>query len=446
MSLPPHARTTFLDQALRWILQPFERRLGVATTTRLCAVADHGASGVANIVAFATLGRTLLAMDFGAIGMMMGLHYFIVGFHRSAFVLIFSTTHHSDPESEAAHRENGTWWWMALAAAVLLSALTAGVAVIVMLLARAAPSVQWLVLPLFLTAIVTPAMLAWEFARRWLYKIDRADLVAFCSAGYFVTLCIGAWLVSQEWPSALPAALAWAAASIVAALLALPCLRPPPPSRAIATELIRKHRGQAGWLAATNLPYAIYSTASIVVWIGLFMGPLATAVFTAARTLTNPAISLVSAIDSVDKPRSARALAQEGMSGLRRIVRRSRALIAVVTGLYLGLVGIFAGPLTGLVFDGSYPGLESEVRLLATGFFLFGLNLPSETMLIVLQAGRTMLVIRCITATFTIAALAIGSAYGVDGMAVGFAATQILNFILLVTGERWVLSRREGLA
>jgi O-antigen/teichoic acid export membrane protein len=95
---------------------------------------------------------------------------------------------------------------------------------------------------------------------------------------------------------------------------------------------------------------------------------------------------------------------------------------------------LFAGPLIAFAFKGQYAGLEREVRLLALGFFLFGLNLPSETMLIVLRAGRTMLTVRTVTAIATIAALAIGSAYGVSGMAIAFAITQAANFALL----RWI--------
>ncbi|QJU57270.1 hypothetical protein HL653_05190 [Sphingomonas sp. AP4-R1] len=428
---------------MRALLDPVERRIGAGRAARLYAVADQGSSGVANIIAFALLGRSLPVGQFGAIGMMIGLHYFIAGFHRSAVVLPFTTDHRADGGGDGAHKEDTGWWWLGFALAILLSIAIALAGLVVGAVGRTLPSWRWLADPLLLTGLISPAMLVWEFARRWLYKIERADIVSVCSLAYFVMLGLVSWLVSRHAPSAYAGALGWVAASLAALALALPTLRPGLFDRAAATRLIRENRAEAGWLAATNLPYSVYSSASIVVLIGLLVGSVAAAVFSAARTLTNPAISLVSAIDSIDKPRAARAFARDGMPGLRSVVQRSRLSIALATGLYLGLVALFAGPLIAFVFKGQYAGLEREVRLLALGFFLFGLNLPSETMLIVLRAGRAMLTVRTITAVATIAALAIGSAHGVSGMAIAFAITQAANFVLLRFIEAGVGRRVE---
>ncbi|PZU07023.1 hypothetical protein [Sphingomonas sp.] len=435
--------TPFLELPVRAILAPIERRIGAGKAARLYALADQGSSGVANIVAFALLGRALPVGQFGAIGMMIGLHYFIAGFHRSAIVLPFTTDHRLARDPGEAHCEDNGWWWLGLALALLLSVAIGLAGVIVARVGDALPSWRWLAQSLFLTALISPAMLAWEFARRWLYKIERADMVALCSLSYFLALCAGAWLVSHHAPSAFAGASAWVVASLCALLIALPTVRPARPDRAVAARLIHDNRADAGWLAATNLPYSVYSSATIVVLIGLLVGSVAAAVFSAARTLTNPAMSIVTAIDSIDKPRAARAFAADGMAGLRSVVHRSRLSIALATGLYLGLVALFAGPLIALAFKGQYAGLEHEVRLLALGFFLFGLNLPSETLLIVLRAGRTMLTVRSVTALVTIVALAIGSAYGVSGMAIAFAVTQAGNFVLLRGIEHWAGTHAE---
>ena len=64
----------------------------------------------------------------------------------------------------------------------------------------------------------------------------------------------------------------------------------------------------------------------------MFGGPTAVAAFTAARTLTNPAISMVTAVDSLDKPRGARGLAKDGLPGLRKSVSQTRRLLAIITG------------------------------------------------------------------------------------------------------------------
>ena len=418
------------------LLAPLERRIGARAAFRLYALADQGATGLANVIAFALLGRVLAVEQFGAIGSTIGLHYFVAGFHRSAVVLPFTTDHCADEHTAAAHREETGWWWLGLALTGLLTALTTLAGLAVALIGRVRPSWSWMAEPLLLAALISPAMLLWEFARRWLYKVERADLVSLCSGAYFLLLVAGAWGASRMWPSALGAALAWMAASLVALAVALPALRPGGWDRAVAAGLARANRADAGWLTATNLPYSVYSSATIVVVIGGIIGPVAAGLFSAARTLTNPAISIVSAIDSIDKPRAARAFARQGMPGLARVVGRSRLSIALATGLYLGLVCLFATPLIQFAFKGHYAGLEQDVRLLALGFFLFGLNLPSETMLIVLRAGRTMLAVRSATALATIVALALGARHGVSGMVVAFAITQGLNVLLLRLVER----------
>ena len=427
-------RPSLIERPLRALLAPLERRIGTGKSARLYALADQGSSGFANVIAFALLGRALPVAQFGAVGIMIGLHYFLAGFHRSAVVLPFTTFVRADHGAEGHSAESG-WWWLSLGLSALLTAAAALAGLAVAFAGQVRPSWAWLAEPLLLAALISPSMLAWEFARRWLYKDGRADLVGLCSACYFVLLVSAAWSCSRLSPSAAVAALAWVAASFAALLLALSSLRPGNLDRAIAVRLMRLHRTDAAWLAATNLPYSIYSSASVVVLIGLMVGPVAAALFSAARTLNNPAISITSAIDSLDKPHAARAFAAEGTAGLVRVVRRSRRAIVLATGLYLALVSLLATPLIRLTFEGRYAGMEREVRLLALGFFLFGMNLPSETMLIVRRASGTMLAIRCATAIVTVALLAAGAAHGVLGMAIAYVASQTFNLLLLCLAE-----------
>lgn len=433
----PHTRLPLPGR----ILAPLERRIGPLAMARLYSVVDQGASGLANIIALAILGRALPVAQFGAIGVMIGLHYFVAGFHRSAIVLPFLTIHHDQPAGAAARAERSAWWWIALAGALALSAALAISAATLLALAGRLPSANWLIQPLLLASLVTPAMLAAEFTRRWLFQIERADLVAIIALVYFCLLVGGAILAAHVSPDATAGACAWAAASLGAAIPALFILRPMPIQKQDVSRIVREHRGEAGWLAWANLPYAVYGSATIVVLIGMIIGPVAAGVFTAARTLTNPAMSMVSAIDSTDKPRAARALATCGLSGLHHAVTRTRWLIALATGAYLGAVAIWADPLTRLAFHGQYPDITTEVRLLALAFFLAGLNQPSETRLIVLRAGRALLAVRMIIALVALAALLLAAPLGVAGMAAAVAAIQALNLALLHAAERRVMSK-----
>ena len=423
------------------ILAPIERRIGRLAMARLYSVFDQGASGLANIIALAILGRALPVEQFGALGMMIGLHYFVAGFHRSAIVLPFLTVHQEDPTSPSGHAESSSWWWLAAIGGLVLAAILGAIAGAIHVFEAARPGASWLIQPLLLAALVTPAMLAAEFTRRWLFQIARADLVALFALVYFCILVGGAMIAAGESPDANAGACGWAAASLGTAIPALFVLRPTLLKRSIVARIISEHRNEAGWLAWANLPYAVYGSATIVVLIGAIIGPVAAGVFTAARTLTNPAMSIVSAIDSTDKPRATQALALHGATGLQDAIARTRKLIAVATGLYLAAVAVWAGPITDFAFRGQYADVTTDVRLLAFAFFLAGLNQPSETRLIVLKAGRTLLQVRTISAIFALAALLVSARWGIAGMAAAVAAVQAFNLLLLSAAERRVASK-----
>ncbi len=433
----PTARQPFPGR----ILAPIERRIGRLAMARLYSVFDQGASGLANILALAILGRALPVEQFGALGMMIGLHYFVAGFHRSAIVLPFLTVHHDDPTSKSSHADCSSWWWLAAIGGLLLGTVLATIAGLIHLFREGVPEAAWLIQPLLLAAFVTPAMLAAEFTRRWLFQIARADLVALFAFVYFCILVGSAMIAADASPDASAGACGWAAASLGSAIPALFVLRPTRLQRPGLARIIADHRAEARWLAWANLPYAVYGSATIVVLIGAIIGPVAAGVFTAARTLTNPAMSIVSAIDSTDKPRATRALAEHGAAGLHDAIARTRRLIAIATGLYLATVAIWAGPITEFAFRGQYADVTTDVRLLAFAFFLAGLNQPSETRLIVLKAGRTLLQIRTISAIFALSVLLLSARSGIAGMAAAVATVQAFNLLLLSAAERRVASK-----
>ncbi len=418
------------------------RGLRSGNLARLCSLADQGAQGVANILATAALGRCLLSDQFGAIGVAIGIYYFMAGFHRSAVVLPYITEHETFADAAAERRYHSDWWWFGLIAALGLSAVLVALALLLDLLRMWEPSWSWGIMPLLLGAMITPPLLCAEQTRRWLYKIDRADLVALVSLFSAAVLVMTAFATPLIGANARTGALAWVASGLFGTMIALLVLRPTAPSLARSFNCFHRHRHFATWLALTIIPYVFYSSATVVILIGIFDGPLAAAVFTAARTLTNPAVSFVSAIDSIDKPRAAHALATQGIRGLRHSVRRTRLLLIAVTGSYLAAVALFAQPLLDLAFHHRYSGITHDVRVLAAAFFMFCLNQPSETMLIVLRASRTMFVTRSATAVLTLALLFAGSGHGVAGMAIGMALAQAGNLLFLLSAERWVERRR----
>jgi O-antigen/teichoic acid export membrane protein len=410
---------------------------------RFNSLADQGLQGVANIVAIAALGRALAPDQFGAVGIAVGIYYFVAGFHRSIVVLPYITEHEHLGTAAEDRRYHSNWWWISVAVSLVLAAMLGAMALALLLASTWQPAWHWGVSPLALGALLTPPLLWAEHIRRWLYKIGRSDVVALISALYALVLVGGAILLPHLRADALGGTLAFVAAGLAATVLPLLALLPCAPDVPASFACLARHRQFATWLALTILPYVFYSSATVVVLIGLFDGAYAAAVFTAARTLTNPAVSIVSAVDSIDKPRAARALAEHGIAGLRESVRKTRLLLIAVTGGYLAAVALFAEPLLHLLFQSRYPGITQEVRVLALAIFLFCLNQPSETLLIVLRASKVMFVARSLTAMVTVAALYAGSGSGVTGMALGLAAAQAANLGFLWIAERWTERQRQ---
>lgn len=410
---------------------------------RLFSLIDQGAQGVANILATAALGRALPNEQFGAIGLAIGIYYFVAGFHRSAVVLPYITEHAPELNAKAARQYHSDWWWFNVVVALGLAAGLVGIAGLLWVAARWHPQMALGIEPLLLGAMITPPLLFAEHVRRWLYKIGKPNAAAFVALLYALCLVAGAIILPYFHPGAFSGALVWLAAGMAATLAALIGLRPRGLSIARSLDCFHRHRRFAVWLSLTIIPYVFYSSATVVILIGLLDGALAAAVFTAARTLTNPAVSIVSAVDSIDKPRAAHALATQGIAGLRHSVQRTRLLLIVVTGGYLALVALGAQPLLDLAFHHRYSDITQEVRLLALATFLFCLNQPSETMLIVLRASATMFATRTATAIVTIILLVAGSGHGVIGMAVGIAVAQAANLLFLFGAAHWAEQRQS---
>lgn len=402
---------------------------------RFCALVDQAFQGVGSIASTALLGRSLPLHEFGAMGIAIGAYYFAAGFHRSAIVLPYITEHR--PAADRIYHSD--WWWLSVLGSIVLAA---ALVLIALVLPFVWSELQWLVKPLMLGSTITLPLVAAEFGRRWLYKLGRADLAAMLSIVFFCILVTGSFLVARLHPTAPSGLAAWFIAGSAAAGVALVTGRPSWPRWARSMAAWRPHRSFATWLSLNIIPYTVYSTATVVILVGALFGPHAAALFTAARTLTNPAVSITSAVDSIDKPRAARSLAQDGMAGLRRTIGSTRVLILGLTGAYLALVAIAAGPLLEIVFKQQYAGIESEVQLLCLAFFLFCLNQPSESFLIVLRQSEALFLTRLLTAIVTLIALAAALPYGAPGMAVAIAVSQSANLGFLFLAERRAVALR----
>ena len=419
---------------------PFGERLA-KLQNRLASFAEQGIQGVANVIVNVILARNLSHEGFASIGTMIGIHFFVLGMHRTAIVLPFILDSTGDEAAERA--AEGRWWWLNLLSLGVIAAALAGGS----LLAKAlltSPSALWFVQGLAHTVIVTPALLFFEFGRRVLYQ-RHLPLTAFVASLVYMLLLLGtAYMVTRTSTSAAIASLSWVVAGVGGGIVATIAAHPGRPRVGEGVAIWWSNRSFAFWQALTNLPYAVYNS-SVVVAVGIFGGATAAAAYTAARTLTNPAMSMVTAVDSLDKPRAARALAKDGLAGLRHSVGRTRRLLILITGGYLGLLAIFAGPILRFAFSNAYDHAVAEIRVLALAFFLMCLNQPSETFLIVLRESKILLLTRIVAAGVALFSLWIASPFGLMGACVALLATHVINLADLriaetISGRRWLKS------
>ncbi len=410
---------------------PASSRL-LAAKDRLASFGDQGLQGVANVLMSALLARSLSHEQFASIGVMLGVNYFTFGLHRANVILPFIV---AAAEDEKQGRNSGAWWWASTAFAGLsflaLAAITAGLALVAALWN---PNMGWAVRAMVYATTAAPALMLAEFARRWLYQAKLPATAALTSVLYSLS-GLGLIIATRSMHNGAVGAFAWTLGGLLGMVPGAVALWPGMPDWRESYRRWRSHRHFAFWQAMAHIPFAIYNS-SLVVLVGALAGPTAAASFTATRTLCNPAISAVTAVDSLDKPRAARALVSGGLAGLRGSVNRTRLLLATLTGGYLGVIVLFAGPVLKLAFGEAYAGHAQEVRLLAVGFFMMCLNLPSETYLIVLRAGRLMFVGRLLTAVISVVFIWWGSHHwGLMGTAGAIAASQLFNLVNLRVSE-----------
>lgn len=403
----------------------------LAAKDRLASFADQGLQGVANILMSALLARSLGHEQFASIGVMLGVNYFAFGLHRANVILPFIV---AAAEDEKHGRASGAWWWASTAfAGFSLIALAVVTGVLALVAALWNPSIGWAVRALAYATFAAPAMMLAEFARRWLYQAKLPATAVLTSVLYSLS-GLALIVATRSLHNGAVGASAWTLGGVLGMLPGALALWPGKPDWRESYRRWRTHAHFAFWQGMAHIPFAIYNS-SLVVLVGALAGPTAAASFTATRTLCNPAISTVSAVDSLDKPRAARALVSGGLAGLRGSVNRTRLLLATLTGVYLGLILLFAGPILRLAFP-AYASHAQEVRVLAAAFFMMCLNLPSETYLIVLRAGRLMFIGRMLTAVVSVACIWWGShQWGLMGTAGAIAVSQFFNLINLRVSE-----------
>jgi O-antigen/teichoic acid export membrane protein len=349
-------------------------------SSRVAGLADQALASLVTFGQTLVYARTLAAEEFGLFAMALAAVLVAQILQRTVVVLPMIVA-----QSEHSHTAVHAWW--RVNAAVL--GLTMLAVVSIGMLAHASGARSGVVVPLCVAvATALPSILVYEFVRRTLYVQQRKASVLGMSAAHFVLQALGVAVVVRvgggAWAAMVAVALAAGAAAVVGAVGLDRTRAADAPG---ARMLLRRYRSDMGWSLAAAVPYAGFNTA-LPVLLGLLSGPAAAGVFTATRLLLAPITTLISAVDSVDKPRAARRLRDDGTAGLKASLLRTVRSLLLLGGGYLLAAGVWAQDILRLLLGADYPLDAGRAWLWLVVGLLMMLGQPLETGMLVMRLMR----------------------------------------------------------
>jgi O-antigen/teichoic acid export membrane protein len=423
---------------------------------RAAALVEQGLVSGANFLLMLAFVRQLAPADWGVFAFAHALALFLQGFQRAGVTLPMIALASLPGAGWDAAR--GLWLRLNCTGAGLASLATLGVLVLVAAgqatalatewwrpaegLAGSAPA--WWVTALGLAAALVLPLWLHEFTRRAAVQEGRYGVLAAQGAVYALVLGLGAAAgaglgLPAGWPPAVAPAVTLALAGLAATgvyrvaagqpVLARPGWQLPP-------AVQRAWGPFTGWSAGAHLAYSGYNF-GVLALLAALAGPVAVAVFHAMRLLVQPVAVLVAALDSIDKPRAARALLQ-GAPALRRVLWRSLRAIGLPALPYLLLLALAGEVLLPLVFGPAYAGQGAALLAACALSLVSVVSQPLESGLYVARRTRALCLGRAGAALVgLLAALASVPLYG----AAGALGAMALGYASAAAAAAWTLAR-----
>jgi O-antigen/teichoic acid export membrane protein len=331
-------------------------------------------SGI-NFVTVILIARSCAHLEFAAYGLALAIWAFSVSLQRSVVVLPLIVAHAAPEFREVP----GKWVWVNIGAVgLLLAALCAA-----LLVFSIAQPDGFAVRALTLTLMMTPTMLLYEFSRRLMYtlesNIDASVGATIVAISYAAGVLVSAFVTRTATAAALGLGIGGALAALYGALRHRRVIGRPD------LEGFRQWRALAvntAWHLGSFLAYSTYTTALPII-VATFGSPSAVAALVATRNLTNPGLTISTAVDSFEKPRAGRAFRTGGLAALYAATARTRRLLLAVNTPLMILLGLFAGEIVGWMRGGGHPDYVYLIYLWIGVVTATLINQPYETALII---------------------------------------------------------------
>jgi O-antigen/teichoic acid export membrane protein len=327
-----------------------------------------------NFISIILVARVAPKLDFASYSLTLAIWAFFVSLQRTVIVLPMMVAH-SDTEFEQVP---GKWIYVnfGYVAVVTIGLLAAWRYYLFTGNVFAIEAMQ-------LSLIVTPPMLVFEFCRRLMYQIDRnldASLFAVIVA---ICYTIGIGISTFHTHTAMAAVAGMALGGLLASLLAF--VRHPRefglPSLAGYRQLW-KLAPPTTWHFLSFLAHSTFNTALPIV-VATFGTPTAVAALVATRNLTNPMLTISTAVDSFEKPRSGRAFREGGMTALRATTNRTRRFLMMINTPIMIVLAVAAPLLVKLMRGGGHAEYVYLIYLWIGVVTAILINQPYETALII---------------------------------------------------------------
>jgi O-antigen/teichoic acid export membrane protein len=389
---------------------------------RARSLADQALVSFGNLAAFLIYARHLTTEDWAIFGYAYVAAMFAQGFQRATISIPLIAY-----SSESWARDRSQW--------VAQNALATAIAIVAMVGAATLTntfSAEWITLSFAAAALILGPMFLFEFCRRSAIQEGQFALLPYMSVAYAISgiavATLGVFGHATKWLPAIGTALACTSAVVVYYIFSRkPILQPPKPWEP----------------AADYVKFATWSSLSHLAFSGYFFGiqtvlaaladSNAVGIYFALRIFTQPVNTLVSAMDSVDKPRAAIALSSTGRGAMNRILNRSLVVMLCVAAPYLLTLVLFGDQLAHFLLGPKYADQKSVLWAWSVVACLMLLVQPVETGLYVLRRSSQLFLNRVVAS-----AVGLTSAFL---FIPGWGATGALMAMALALVSTWLLGR-----
>ena len=321
----------------------------------------------------------------------------VMAVHRSLVVLPFIMTQsRDDSESDA-----GGWWVLNLGFVVVSAAVLAGV----WMLLASVPSLAAFERVGWFSLVLCPAVVAYEFGRRWMYQIERYAFSNLAATLMGLGYASGIAVTSFSGGGAAATVYGYATGSAVAALVLAGFFLGHLRWSHHTWRDLRPLLPAQGWHLLSSLANMSYTTA-LPLLIPFFGSKEVAGTYGAIRQLVNPVLTARTALDSVEKPKAAKALGRDGVPAMQRVLRQMRTRLLALGGPALLVMALF-GPAVldwyGKRYDGTYPVLLASIGAV----LMILVAQPYESRLVLTRNSRALLWAKIASGGFGVLTLAL---------------------------------------